>query len=40
VILIVGILYYALAQRRKPWSPTVPPDEDLSDIAPPEATTA
>jgi amino acid transporter len=38
VILIVGILYYVLAQRRKPWSPTVPPGEDLSEIAPPEAT--
>jgi amino acid transporter len=40
VILIVGALYYLIAQRRKPWSPTVPPDEDLSGIAPPEAATS
>jgi urea carboxylase system permease len=39
-IFIAGALYYVFAQRKKPWQPTVPPGEDLSDIAPPEATTA
>lgn len=33
-ILIAGALYYWLAQRKKPWEPVVPPDEDLAGIAP------
>lgn len=32
VIFVAGALYYWLAQRKKPWQPTVPPDEDLSGI--------
>jgi amino acid transporter len=32
VILIAGGLYYWIAQKKKPWSPQVPPDEDLSGI--------
>jgi hypothetical protein len=32
VILIAGGLYYWLAQKKKPWEPVVPPDEDLSGI--------
>ena len=34
VVLIVGAIYYVGFQRRKPWEPVVPPDEDLSGIAP------
>jgi hypothetical protein len=33
-ILIAGALYYWLAQKKKPWEPVVPPDEDLAGIAP------
>ena len=33
-IMIAGGLYYWLAQRKKPWEPVVPPDEDLGGIAP------
>jgi amino acid transporter len=33
-VLIVGALYYWFAQKKKPWSPSVPPEEDLSGIAP------
>ena len=33
-VLIVGAIYYVGFQRRKPWEPVVPPDEDLSGIAP------
>ncbi len=33
-ILIAGALYYWLVQRNKPWAPVVPPEEDLSGIAP------
>ncbi len=32
VIFIAGALYYWLAQRKKPWEPVMPPDEDLSGI--------
>jgi amino acid transporter len=32
VILIAGALYYWLAQKKKPWVPVVPPDEDLGGI--------
>jgi amino acid transporter len=31
-ILIAGGVYYWLAQKKKPWEPVVPPDEDLSGI--------
>jgi len=31
-ILIAGGLYYWLAQRKKPWQPVIPPDEDLHGI--------
>ena len=34
LILISGALYYWLAQKKKPWSPSTPPEEDLSGIAP------
>ncbi len=34
VVLIVGAIYYFAAQVKKPWHPVVPPDEDLSGIAP------
>ena len=34
VIFISGALYYLLVQRKKPWEPVVPPDEDLTGIAP------
>ena len=35
VVLIVGAIYYFSAQqRKKPWEPVVPPDEDLSGIVP------
>jgi amino acid transporter len=34
LILISGVLYYWLAQKKKPWSPSTPPEEDLSGIAP------
>ena len=34
VIFIAGALYYLLAQRKKPWEPVVPPDEDLTGIVP------
>jgi hypothetical protein len=34
VIFISGALYYLLVQRKKPWEPVVPPDEDLAGIAP------
>ncbi len=37
VVLIVGAIYYFAAQRNKPWEPVVPPDEDLSGIAPASA---
>jgi amino acid transporter len=40
LIFIGGALYYVFAQRKKPWSPTVPPDEDLSEIAPGATTSA
>jgi len=33
-ILIAGGLYYWLAQKKKPWSPSTPPEEDLAGIAP------
>lgn len=33
-VLIVGAIYYFAAQRKKPWQPVVPPDEDLSGIVP------
>jgi amino acid transporter len=36
-ILIAGALYYWLAQKKKPWEPVLPPDEDLSGIAPASA---
>jgi amino acid transporter len=31
-ILIAGGLYYWLGQKKKPWEPVVPPDEDLGGI--------
>jgi amino acid transporter len=34
LILVSGALYYWLAQKNKPWSPSTPPEEDLSGIAP------
>jgi hypothetical protein len=34
VVLLVGAIYYFAAQRQKPWVPSVPPEEDLSGIAP------
>jgi amino acid transporter len=33
-ILIAGGLYYWLAQKKKPWAPVVPPDEDMTGITP------
>ena len=33
VVLIVGAIYYFAAQRNKPFTPSIPPDEDLSGIA-------
>jgi amino acid transporter len=33
-VLLVGVIYYFGAQRKKPWVPAVPPEEDLSGIAP------
>ena len=35
VVLIVGAIYYFTAQRKKPWEPVVPPDEDLTGIVAP-----
>ena len=37
VVLLVGAIYYVAAQRKKPWEPVVPPDEDLTGIVPSEA---
>ena len=37
VVLIVGAIYYFTAQRKKPWEPVVPPDEDLTGIVAPQA---
>ncbi len=34
LILVSGAIYYFAVQRKKPWEPVVPPDEDLSGIAP------
>ena len=34
VIFVAGALYYWIVQRRKPWEASIPPDEDLSGIAP------
>jgi amino acid transporter len=34
VVLIVGAIYYFTVQVKKPWQPSVPPEEDLSGIAP------
>jgi len=34
VVLIVGAIYYFAAQKKKPWTPSVPPEEDLVGIAP------
>ena len=34
VIFAAGAIYYWAAQKRKPWEPMLPPDEDLSGIAP------
>jgi hypothetical protein len=32
---VVGAIYYFAAQRKKPWTPSVPPgEEDLAGIAP------
>ena len=33
VIFVAGALYYWLAQKKKPWEPVVPPDEDVSMVA-------
>jgi len=33
VIFIAGAIYYWVAQKKKPWEPVVPPDEDVSMIA-------
>ena len=32
VVLIVGAIYYFAVQRKKPYEPVVPPDEDLTGI--------
>jgi len=32
VIFIAGALYYWIAQKKKPWEPVLPPEEDLSGI--------
>jgi amino acid transporter len=37
VVLIVGAIYYFAAQKKKPWEPVVPPDEDLTGIVATEA---
>jgi amino acid transporter len=34
LILVSGAIYYFAVQRKKPWEPVVPPDEDLAGIAP------
>jgi amino acid transporter len=34
VVLIVGAIYYFAAQKKKPWTPSTPPEEDLVGIAP------
>jgi len=34
VVLTAGGLYYWLVQKKKPWEPSIPPEEDLSGIAP------
>jgi amino acid transporter len=34
VLLIAGGLYYLIVQKKKPWEPVMPPDEDLTGIAP------
>jgi hypothetical protein len=36
VVLIVSVCYFT-AQRKKPWEPVVPPDEDLTGIVASEA---
>jgi hypothetical protein len=33
VVAIVGALYYFLVQRRKPFTPVVPPDEEVEAAA-------
>jgi hypothetical protein len=37
-LLIAGALYYLIVQKKKPWEPAVPPDEDLTGIAPTTTT--
>jgi hypothetical protein len=37
-ILIGGAIYYSVVQVKKPWEPSIPPDEDLSGIAPAATT--
>jgi amino acid transporter len=34
IVLIVGAIYYFAVQRKKPWQPSTPPDEDLSGVTP------
>jgi urea carboxylase system permease len=34
LVVIIGGIYYYAVQRKKPWEPAVPPEEDLSGIAP------
>jgi amino acid transporter len=34
VVLLVGAIYYFAVQRKKPWEPVSPPEEDLTGIAP------
>jgi len=33
VVMAVGAIYYLLAQRRKPFTPVVPPDEVVQPMA-------
>ena len=33
IVIVVGAIYYLAVQRKKPWSPVVPTDEDLTGIA-------
>jgi amino acid transporter len=37
-ILIAGALYYLIVQKKKPWEPVLPPDEDMTGIAPTTTT--
>jgi len=34
VVVVIGAVYYFAVQQNKPFTPSIPPDEDLSNIVP------